>query len=539
MPFRKYIRVLLVDDDEEDYIITQDLLEDIPNRKYRLEWISNYNPALKAILRGEHDICLVDFRLGSESGLDLIRSAVERGADLPLLLLTGQGDQQIDEAATQAGASDYLVKGELSSSHLERAIRYSLERSRNLREIRVLNQQLEARVRQRTRELEESNQHLEQQIRETQAAQQSMRQSRELYQLIAGYFPKGVVGVLDEHHRFLLVDGKEIDRLTAGQSLKPGDCLLDRFSHVRDELEATLECSLGGQQANLEFSFNGRYCNLIAVPVPARPHQGGMTMVVINDITQERETEQEMRGALEKERELNELKSRFVSMASHEFRTPLSTILSSASLLARYPQISENERIQRHVNRIKSSVNQLNDILEDFLSLSRLEEGAVETKPQPFQPRELVENLLDELRMHTKPDQSIRFDYQGRDEEAVTDPRLLRNILTNLLSNAIKYSPEGSEVVFRGRHTAEALYFEVADRGIGIPEGELDYLFTRFFRASNATNIQGTGLGLNIVKRYIDLLQGTIDYRTALDEGTVFYLHIPVKSVPHEEDIAH
>lgn len=534
----RLIRILLVDDDQEDYLITEDLLQDVSNRNYELQWASSYQEGLKRIRERQHDIFLVDYRLGAQSGLELVRTAIGMGVIQPILLLTGQGDREIDEQATRAGASDYLVKGELTASNLERAIRYSLERARNLQEIRQLNHELEARVTQRTYQLEETNRHLQQQIRETRAAQDHLRQSQMLYRLIASYFPRGIVAILDANYTFLLVDGNDRELFRGHEKPKPGQSILTYLGHVKEPLEQTLFQARGESQQRMEFRFNNRHCKLIAVPVPAQREQGQMLLVVINDVTEERHMAQEMEKALAKERELNELKSRFVSMASHEFRTPLSTILSSASLLMRYPQIQESEKPMRHLQRIKNSVNQLNDILEDFLSLSRLEEGAIEIRPQAFRPRALAESLAEDLSMHAKPEQHIDFAHQGPDQEVLTDPRLLRNILTNLLSNALKYSGPGTTVRFHCQQGEDHLHFEIADQGIGIPREELDHLFTRFFRASNATNIQGTGLGLNIVNRYLDLLNGTIEYDTVLNQGTTFYLHLPVKAISHEEDFA-
>lgn len=233
----------------------------------------------------------------------------------------------------------------------------------------------------------------------------------------------------------------------------------------------------------------------------------------------------EVKKALEKERELNELKSRFVSMASHEFRTPLSTILTSASLIGRYTAPGTEEKRAKHVNRIKSAVGNLTNILNDFLSLSKLEEGHFKNKPEKFNLNALIIKIVDELKMITKPNQVIIYNHKGM-TDVFLDITFTRNICINLLSNAIKYSEK--DIFINSEITSQYINITVRDQGIGIPKEEQEYLFTRFFRAKNATNIQGTGLGLNIVRKYLELMNGTIEFKSELNEGTRFNVNFPL-----------
>lgn len=233
----------------------------------------------------------------------------------------------------------------------------------------------------------------------------------------------------------------------------------------------------------------------------------------------------EVKKALEKEKELNELKSRFVSMASHEFRTPLSTILTSASLIARYTAPGTEDKREKHINRIKSAVGNLTGILNDFLSLSKLEEGHFQNQPEQFDLKQLVLNTVDEIKMITKPNQAIIYEHEG-ETEVFLDMKSTRNICINLLSNAIKYSEK--DIFINTEITKEKIKITVKDQGIGIPKEEQEYLFTRFFRAKNATNIQGTGLGLNIVRKYLELMNGTITFESELNKGTTFFIEFPL-----------
>lgn len=241
-----------------------------------------------------------------------------------------------------------------------------------------------------------------------------------------------------------------------------------------------------------------------------------------------RESTLEIQKALEKEKELSELKSRFVSMASHEFRTPLSTILSSISLLSRYTEGSQQDKRDKHINRIKSSVRNLTGILNDFLSLSKLEEGKIENQPSEFDIGELCPEVIDEIQGLLKDGQEIVHEGLGSPLFVRWDKRLVKNILFNLLSNAIKYSDERKKIFMRERLEEGFFLIDIVDQGIGIPDADQPYLFTRFFRAANATNIQGTGLGLNIVKRYIDLVGGSITFESQLNEGTIFTVCLPL-----------
>jgi signal transduction histidine kinase len=402
------IKILLIDDDEEDYIITQDIIADIPNKKYLLDWVDAYDKGMQAIQQAQHDIYLVDYRLGVSSGLELIREAIEEGCTDPLILLTGQGDQEIDEKAMKAGAADYIVKATLNPYQLERAIRYSIEHARNLKQIRQLNMELERRVEQRTQDLE---------------------------------------------------------------------LALKKLEHSNENLKRA---------------------------------------------------EKEALKALEKERELNTMKSKFVTIASHEFRTPLSTILSSASLIAKYNAPGDEEKRQKHISRIKSSVNNLTGILNDFLSIGKLEEGKVTNDPTDIDIRHFSEELTEEIAPMLKEGQHIVYTHQGESTQIHTDKQLLKNALLNLLSNASKYSEAGKPIELASSITDKACIIAVTDHGIGIPDADKQHLFSRFYRAQNVTNIQGTGLGLTIVKRYVELMSGIIKFSSEINKGSTFTIMLPL-----------
>ena len=238
----------------------------------------------------------------------------------------------------------------------------------------------------------------------------------------------------------------------------------------------------------------------------------------------------EIQEALQKEKQLNEIKSRFMSIASHEFRTPLSTVLSSASLLSKYSTGEDQPKRERHIEKIKSSVRSLNGILEDFLSLGKLEEGKISIHTEEFDVQEFIFSIVEEMNPLLRTNQHLSVDHKGF-SKAVSDKRLIKNILINLITNAIKFSDEGSTVQLNVSAAEDVISFEVIDRGIGIPKDEFEHLFSSFYRARNAVNIQGTGLGLHIVKRYLELLQGEIQVETEVGKGSKFSIQIPQETL--------
>ncbi|HTL82178.1 MAG TPA: PAS domain-containing sensor histidine kinase [Bacteroidia bacterium] len=238
------------------------------------------------------------------------------------------------------------------------------------------------------------------------------------------------------------------------------------------------------------------------------------------------ESKREVMRALEKEKLLNELKSRFVTTASHEFRTPLATILSSISLIDRYSDPEHTEKRKKHVERVKTSVTNLTEILNDFLSVEKLEEGIVRFNPVDVDLMQLVTEVMNEMRVTAKKGQRLIESMEG-DAMVYLDRQLLKNSLINLISNAVKYSDEEKEINVNVKNSPKKLVIEVKDYGIGIPVEDQANIFERFYRAGNSANIQGTGLGLNIVKKYIDLMDGTIGFISEQNKGTIFTIEIP------------
>jgi len=261
------------------------------------------------------------------------------------------------------------------------------------------------------------------------------------------------------------------------------------------------------------------------------------TLSFISNITERKQAEQDILAVLEKQKELSDLKSRFVSMTSHEFRTPLATILSSDELLRDYGDRLSVEERGELLASIETAVKRMTQLLDDVLVIGKAEAGRLDFHPEAIALRTFCENLLEEIstanEREDRPQHDVDFHFDENCDPALLDEKLLRHILGNLLSNAAKYSPEGGRVGLSVSCAGNSLEFVITDQGIGIPEDAQPRLFETFFRAKNVGGISGTGLGLAIVKRAVDVHGGTIEYESQQGQGTRFIVRLPRTEVRH------
>jgi signal transduction histidine kinase/DNA-binding response OmpR family regulator len=525
----------MIDDDLEDYLITDDLLSEIQNsRKYILEWVPDYNKGVEAILQGAHDVYLIDYMIGANNGLELIRELREKGCVAPLILLTGQQNPNLDEQAIAVGASDYLVKGQHKTAELiDRAIRYEIRNAENIRKINQLNHELEEKVLERTTRLTETvsrlakaNVMLQGTLEEKERIAAALKESEKVYSSIAKNFPAGIIGILNSDFNFVFIEGTEVRKSNTLNYNLLGKNFLEVVPAVKAEkVKLLIQQARAGLATEFEMECGKEMYSVYIQPLSDNFGEHSQFLTVLRNITDQKKMELNMRNALQKEIQLNELKSRFVTMASHEFRTPLAALTTSLSLTEQYLQPEPESKVARHIKRMRFSIKQLTEILNDFLSLEKLEQGKVERICEEFNLEELCLRIVEGLDSMLKPGQKINLNWQG-DPVVYTDSRMVQNILLNLLSNAIKYSEEESEIWLNIHADEENTRIHVKDSGIGIPDADQTMMFNKFFRAGNVTNIQGTGLGLNIVKRYVQLLNGTIHFESKLQEGTSFFVNL-------------
>ncbi len=371
---------------------------------------------------------------------------------------------------------------------------------------------------------------------------------------VFGYADDSIIGLKVEElipSRFRENHRQYREKYTGHPQNRPMGTGIDLFARRRDGSEFPVEISLGHYQNE-----EGRFVIAFVIDITHRKEiehamrQQQIEMEKVNreieqlndDLEQkvEHRTRQlketldelersrdELEHALSKEKELSDLKTRFVSMASHEFRTPLSTILSSASLVAKYTQTEEQNKRDKHIQRIRSAVSNLTDILNEFLSIGRIEEGRIQANFSLFNIKEQVMLVANEMQSILKPGQQIRIRHQGP-MMVNLDLSLLRNVFINLISNASKFSSDNTTIDVETEVNEKQILISVQDHGIGISDDDKKHLFERFFRGKNVTNIQGTGLGLHIVSKYVELMNGQIEARSELENGTTFLIRFNI-----------
>jgi PAS domain S-box-containing protein len=459
-----------------------------------------------------------------EEGLDLF-GLKEDGAQFPLEIslrtTSMDGKEVVIVFITDITAREKIEK-KLKSTQSQLQI-YSLE--------------LEEKVASRTSELlatveklVASNLSLEDQIEETQDAKKSVIASKSLSSVIAKNFPNGFIIVFNANFEMLLIEGETVALLGLDKIVFEETTVADitLFSSVQKvKLKQDILKTIAGEHLGFEVAFKNKYFSVNTIPLVDKNAFISSALFVFSNITERKKVEQDSQNALKKEQELNELKSRFVAMASHEFRTPLSAIQTSAILIGRQNEPGKEQKREKYVSQIKRNVKQLIVILNDFLSLSKLEEGKVTANKVNFDFVALAKTLIEEVSITKKMGKNIILSAPDTPVLLNLDPKLVRRILMNLLSNAIKYSPENTDIHIKIEERNECISLEVKNQGIGIPEEEQDKLFERFFRAKNAQDIEGTGLGLHIIKQFVDLMSGTIDFKSKTNKGATFLVKLP------------
>ena len=399
----------------------------------------------------------------------------------------------------------------------------------NVDSIKRLNAALDAKVKKRTAELETANTDLIHEIAERKRVEERLIKSQQLYTAIARNFPEGVIGVLDRTFRYVLAEGRELGQIGFGQRSAVGQRLFPQDQEaLTSHAEEFIKNVFVGESVSFDLDVKENTYNLLCVPLPDVQGNINEVLVVMKNITASKLTQRKLVRAVEKEKELSSLKSRFVTMASHEFRTPLGTMLSSVFLLENY--VGEKYEVQKktHLERIRRSIQTLTELMNDFLSIGSLEEGQIKAVYSPVEIHTFMRETVAELNSIKKPGQQIELTISGEATTVLTDRQMLTNILRNLVSNAVKYSPAEARILLNVSIKDARLTILVEDEGMGIPARDQPEIFKRFYRAENATNIQGTGLGLNIVRKYLQLLKGTITFQSKENEGTTFTVRVPV-----------
>lgn len=373
-------------------------------------------------------------------------------------------------------------------------------------QVHRLNKLLEQQVLDRTREL---------------------NRSQLLYRTVARNYPDGTIFVLDNQLRYEFAEGKELFEWNLTSEDLKGSAYLDQLpDDLRPEVEQRLRAVLDGKNCAFEVEHHGATYRLNAVSVQVEADEASRILVVEQNVT-------EAKNALAKERHLNELKSRFVSMASHEFRTPLSTISSSAELAKAHAQRHNTERVELHLDKIRNAVDHLVSILDDYLSLERFETRNWNELREPLNVPAIVEASAQRQRGSLKRNQALELSLPPQEvAEEWSHAEAIQGIVSNLVSNAIKYSEEGDAIRIALEQMSGSWRLRVQDEGVGIdPEDQQD-VFTRFFRCDRTSHIPGTGVGLDLVQQYTQLLEGQIQLSSTPGVGTTFTIVWPIAPPP-------
>ncbi|MFM7571893.1 MAG: ATP-binding protein [Snowella sp.] len=506
------ITILIVDDSESDCLTYRRYLQSDRDRNYRILEAETLEEGLELWQSETPDGVLVDYRLPDGDGLEFLEILAEGKVDskLPVIFLTGNGDERTAVKVMTLGAINYLIKEDLSPSVLCQNIQKIFEHK--LAESKI---------------------------------QKAEHKYRHLVEKIPGIvytFPLSLSSqytYISPYIKVLL--GVDPDQWISG--FLRNSWIAHLYPEDREWVLKKIETAIAKKTTfQAEYRMIHQDGHMIwvkdlATLELAEDQKTQVLQGVAIDITDLKIAEEKLALSLEKEKELSQLRSRFITTASHEFRTPLTVILSSASILQKYDDRLTKEKRHKHLEAIQKTVKHMTKLLEDVLTINSTEQDERIFNPECSDVLTFCRNLNHEIEAKESNCKinfiyhlnNIQSDHPRPNETFIAkfDINLLQQILSNLLSNAVKYSPQNPLIDFSLSLEQENLIFQVRDRGIGIPENDLGHLFEPFHRGSNVGDIDGRGLGLSILKHCVDLHQGTITVDSKINQGTAVTVTIP------------
>ena len=487
------IRVLLVEDDEDDYFLVRDVIESIDRVRHEIVWCDTFDKGFDALTEQSFDVALIDYLIGSKTGIEFVTRAKADGLDVPMILLTGLQDGEIDIAASEAGASDYLTKDELAPAVVERAIRFA---------------------------------------RANAATRRSLAERSGLLQTTLDNSGSGLAA-LDANGK-LIAYNQQFGELVCQLNSQIGPVALRLTSADIDE--SVLEVAIGEILRRSAVDANGpnelRTLDERILELSISKTNEGGSVVVIRDITEQRLFEQNLTRAKEAAEAANRSKTAFLATMSHELRTPLNAIIGFSELILCGTLGEVEPKIYRdYISDIHDSGNHLLEIISEILDFAKVEAGTSEIDKKHLYLKSELEFCLRLMMPHAKSSGlSLQSDFERFDGYVFADPTAFRRMVINVLSNAIKFTPEGGLVTLSANHHDDgSLSIVVTDTGIGIPGDALPLVVQPFYQVHGEfdRSYEGTGLGLSIVNSLAKLHDAEVKIDSVFGNGTTVALNLP------------
>lgn len=498
MPSQPY-RVLLVEDDEDDYLLTRDVIESIEGATYELVWRDTFEKGLDALREDGFDVGLIDYRIGGQTGLDFLQAVKDAGIGIPMILLTGLRNAEVDRAASDAGAADYLEKGAITPALAERSIRFACA---NATAQRALGEQ--SALLQTTLDNTGSA------IAAIDANGDMIACNQRLRELLGQLTALGKPGGAE----LLLADAPDGGR-------DPASVLADvlRFSGAGD-----------GDSTELH-AHKDRVLNL-----STNKTAGGGSVIVIQDVTEQRQFEANLKQAKESAEAASRSKSAFLATMGHELRTPLNAVIGFSELMINAAHGALQPPVYaEYAATIHGSGRNLLEIINTILDFSKAEAGHYELDDEELALRSQFEFFLRALQPQAEASGvELTADLTHADFNVIADPTAFKRMVMNILSNALKFTDRGGRVVLAAKpHDDGALSIVVTDTGIGIADEHLERVFQPFYQVQSTAdrNYEGTGLGLAIVKSMAELHGAHVQIDSTPGSGTSVALTFPPKRV--------
>lgn len=499
-----WIKILLVEDNPADADLLAELLEVSVGVQWELVSVDYLHQAIAHLSKHPCDVVLLDLSLPDSHGLETLTRLLEVAPDTAMVVMTGLDDEAIALESVRLGAQDYIVKGQITTQLLVRTIRYAIERSQTF-----------------------------QMLRESERRFRAIFDSS--FQLTKLLTPEGIVLEVNE----TALDFAELrSEDIVGRPIWEQP-IWAQSPNAKKQLKEGIVKAGTGEFFRSEMDLLGNSGQIVTVDLSLKPvkNETGQVLLLIaeaRDISDRKLATAEILKALAREKELSELRAKFVTMVSHEFRTPLTTIQFSAGLLQDYSSQWSLEKKTTHFMRIQLAIKRMTELLEDILVIGKIEANTLQFQPVSLNLEKFCRQLVEEQQLNDSNQHPIALILSGDNTDAQMDEKLLRQILGNLLSNALKYSLPGTSVYWHVNNQNGEVIFQIKDRGIGIPQSDQKRILETFYRATNVGHISGTGLGLAIVKRAVELHKGKIAINSQEGIGTTFTITLPLVSNPDQ-----